>query len=106
MDKISIEKMIELIKDYWTPLDIFRVNDTAVRLVKIKGKYHWHKHKKQDELFIVLKGKLKINLKDRQIVLNEGEGLVVKHGTMHQSEADEETVVFLVEPSEIVTKGD
>jgi mannose-6-phosphate isomerase-like protein (cupin superfamily) len=106
VDKISIEKMIELIKDYWTPLDIFRVNDTAVRLVKIKGKYHWHKHKKQDELFIVLKGKLKINLKDRQIVLDEGEGFVVKQGTMHQSEADEETVVFLVEPSEIVTKGD
>jgi mannose-6-phosphate isomerase-like protein (cupin superfamily) len=106
VDKISIEKMIELIKDFWTPLDIFRVNDTAVRLVKIKGKYHWHKHKKQDELFIVLKGKLKINLKDRQIVLDEGEGFVVKQGTMHQSEADEETVVFLVEPSEIVTKGD
>ena len=106
MDKISIEKMIELIKDYWTPLDIFRVNDTAVRLVKIKGKYHWHKHKKQDELFIVLKGKLKINLKDRQIVLDEGEGFVVKQGTMHQSEAVEETVVFLVEPFDIVTKGD
>lgn len=106
MDKISIEKMIELIKDYWTPLDIFRVNDTAVRLVKIKGKYHWHKHKNQDELFIVLKGQLKINLKDRQIVLDEGEGFVVKQGTMHQSEADEETVVFLVEPSDIVRKGD
>jgi len=106
VDKISIEKMIELIKDYWTPLDIFRVNDTAVRLVKIKGKYHWHKHKNQDELFIVLKGQLKINLKDRQIVLDEGEGFVVKQGTMHQSEADEETVVFLVEPSDIVRKGD
>lgn len=106
MDKVSIEKMIDLIKDYWTPLDIFRVNDTIVRLVKIKGKYHWHKHKNQDELFIVLKGILKINLKNRQIVLHEGEGFVVKQGTLHQSEADEETVVFLVESSDIVTKGD
>lgn len=106
MDKISIEKMIDILKDYWMPLDIFRVNNTAVRLVKIKGKYHWHKHSNQDELFIVLKGQLKINFKDRQIVLDEGEGFVVKQGTMHQSEAVEETVVFLVEPFDIVTKGD
>jgi len=106
VDKISIEKMIDILKDYWMPLDIFRVNNTAVRLVKIKGKYHWHKHSNQDELFIVLKGQLKINFKDRQIVLDEGEGFVVKQGTMHQSEAVEETVVFLVEPFDIVTKGD
>lgn len=106
MDKISIEKMIDLIKDYWTPLDIFRVNNTTVRLVKIKGKYHWHKHTNQDELFIVVKGQLKIHFKNRQIVLDEGEGFVVKKGTIHQSEADVETVVLLVEPADIVTQGD
>lgn len=106
MDKVSIEQMADLIKEDWIPLDIFRVNDTAVRLVKIKGKYHWHKHTNQDELFIVLKGHLKMNFKDRQIVLDEGEGLVVKKGVTHQSEADEETLVFLVEPADIVTRGD
>jgi len=106
VDKIFIEKMVELIDEHWKPLDIFRVNNTAVRLVKIIGKYHWHKHSDQDELFIVLKGQLKINFKDRQIVLDEGEGFVVKRGIMHQSEADEETVVFLVEPYDIVTEGD
>lgn len=106
MDKISIKKMIGLINEYWTPLDIFRVNETAVRLVKIKGKYHWHKHTNQDELFIVLKGQLKINFKNHHIVLDEGEGFVVKKGTIHQSEADVETIVFLVEPSNIISKGD
>ncbi len=106
MNKISIDRMIDLVNDYWTPLDIFRVNDTAVRLVKIKGKYHWHKHTKQDELFIVLKGQLKINFKNHQIVLDKGEGFLVKKGTVHQSEADEDTVVLLVEPFNIVTKGD
>jgi len=106
VDKVSIDNMIELINDYWTPLDIFRVNNTAVRLVKIKGKYHWHKHTKQDELFIVLKGQLKINLKNRQVVMDKGEGYLVKKGTVHQSEADKDTVVLLVEPSDIVTKGD
>jgi mannose-6-phosphate isomerase-like protein (cupin superfamily) len=98
--------MTDMIKDYWKPLDIFQVNETAVRLVKIKGKYHWHKHTNQDELFIVLKGQLKINLKNRQVVIEKGEGYLVKKGTVHQSEANKETVVLLVEPSEIVTKGD
>ncbi len=106
MDKVSIDKMRELINDYWTPLDIFRVNDTAVRLVKIKGKYHWHKHTNQDELFMVLKGQLKINFKNRQVIIDKGQGLLVKKGTVHQSEAEEDTVVLLVEPSDIVTKGD
>jgi len=106
VDKVIIEDMINLIKEYWTPLDIFYVNETAVRLVKIKGKYHWHKHSNQDELFVVLKGQLKINFKDRQITLEEGEGFVVKKGVLHQSEAGEEAVVLLVEPRDIVTQGD
>jgi mannose-6-phosphate isomerase-like protein (cupin superfamily) len=106
VDKISLEKMADMIKEYWTPLDIFRVNDSLIRMVKIKGKYHWHKHTDQDELFIVLKGRLKLNFKNQQLVLDEGEGFVVKNGTIHQSEADEETVVLLVEPINIVTKGD
>jgi mannose-6-phosphate isomerase-like protein (cupin superfamily) len=106
VEKISIDRMSELIKELWAPLNIFQVNDTAVRLVKIKGKYHWHQHSKQDELFIVLKGQLKMNLKNQQIVLDENEGFVVKKGILHQSEADQETLVLLVEPSDIVTKGD
>lgn len=106
MEKIQIEKMADLIKDYWTPLDIFRINGTSVRLVKIKGKYHWHKHTRQDELFIVLKGKLKINLKNGPVVLDKGEGYVVKKGQLHQSEAVNETLVLLVEPTDIITKGD
>ncbi len=106
MEKIAIDQMFDLIQNYWTPLDIFRVNDTAVRTVKIVGKYHWHKHSTQDELFIVHKGQLKINLKDRQIVLQEGEGFVVKKGVLHQTEADEEALILLVEPIDIITQGD
>lgn len=106
MNKISLDKMAALIHDYFTPLDIFHVDDMLVRLVKIKGKYHWHKHSGQDELFLVLKGKLKLNFKDGQLLLEPGEGFVVKNGTMHQSEADEETLVLLVENANIVTKGD
>ncbi len=105
-EKISLDEMTNLIENYWTPLDLFRVNDAIVRLVKIKGKYHWHRHSRQDELFIVLKGQLKINLTNRQVIIDPGEAFLVKRNTPHQSEADEETVVLLVEPKDIITKGD
>ena len=106
VEKVSIDKMADLIKTNWAPLDVFRVNDISVRLVKIKGKYHWHKHNNQDELFVVLDGQMKINLEKKHIELSEGEGFVVPRDTRHQTEAKEETLVLLVEPTEIVTEGD
>lgn len=106
MKKISIEKMAGLIKNYWAPLDLFKVNDISIRLVKVKGKYHWHKHKDEDELFIVLSGNLTIHLKNEEVVISEGEGFVVEKGKEHQTEAKEETLVMLVEPKSIITKGD
>lgn len=106
MEKVVLENMAELIKDPFIPLDVFKVNETAVRLVKIQGKYHWHKHSNQDELFIVLKGQMMINLKDKKVVLNEGEGYVVKRGVMHQSSAEQEALILMVEPYETVDTGD
>ena len=106
MDKVVLEKMAELIKDPFTTLDVFKVNETAVRLVKIHGKYHWHKHNKQDELFIVLKGQMTLNFKDKSVVLDKGEGYVVKRGVMHQSFAENEALVLMVEPYDTRAKGD
>lgn len=106
MEKIVLEKMAKLIKDPFIPLDVFKVNETAVRLVKIQGRYHWHKHSKQDELFIVLKGQIIINFEDKKVVLNEGEGYVVRQGVMHQSFAEHEALVLMVEPYETIDKGD
>lgn len=105
-EKISLDEMAKMIDNYWVPLDLFRVNDSIVRLVKIKGKYHWHRHSRQDELFIVLKGLLRINLTNHQVIIRPGEAFLVKRDTPHQSEADEETLVLLVEPHDIITKGD
>ncbi|MBD3289900.1 cupin domain-containing protein [candidate division KSB1 bacterium] len=106
MEKISLEKMAELIKSPFTPLDVFRVNNTAVRLVKIHGKYHMHKHSDQDELFIVLRGQVHLNFEDRTVVLDEGEGFLVKKGVEHQSHAEKEALVLMVEPYDTVPKGD
>ena len=106
MGKIALDKMAVLIKEPFMPLDVFKVNDTAVRLVKIHGKYHWHKHGKQDELFIVVEGQITLNFKDEKIVLNKGEGYVVKRGVMHQSSAENEALVLMVEPYDTRAKGD
>ena len=106
MTQVNIKKMADLIKDHFNPLDIFKVNETAVKLVKIKGKYHWHKHNNQDELFIVVDGQLTINFEDGKVVLNEWEGYVVKRGLMHQSFAENEALILMIEHQETVDTGD
>ena len=105
MKKVSLQKMTDLINTHWAPLDVFRVNDFAVRLVKIKGKYILHKHD-GDELFIVQKGQMIIHLKDRNIDLKKGEGFVVEQGVMHQTEAKEESEILVIEPLDIKTITD
>lgn len=106
MTKIKLEKMAKLIRKPFLPLDVFKVNDTAVRLVKIHGTYHWHKHSKQDELFLVVKGQMTLTFNDGQVVLNEGEGYVVKRGILHQSSAEKEALVLIIEPYDTKAKGD
>jgi len=97
--------MNDLIKTNWAPLDIFKVNNFAVRLVKIKGKYIWHKHD-GDELFIMQKGQMIIHLKDHDVELNEGEGFVVEEGLLHQTEAQNDAEVLVVEKANIQTITD
>ncbi len=97
MSKVNLDLMMESILDPFTPYDIFNVNDTVVRLVKIRGKYHWHKHDDKDELFIVVKGRMGLNLDNETIELNESEGFVVKQGLMHQSFSEDEAIVMMVE---------
>ena len=106
MSKVVFEKIAELIKEPFKPLDIFNINEVAIRLVKIHGKYHWHKHNEQDEIFIVLKGVLEINFKDDKIILNRNEAFLVKKGTLHQSFAAKEALVLIVEPQKIKHIGD
>ena len=106
MAKVELKKMAELIKDPFIPLDVFKVNETAVRLVKIHGKYHWHKHTNEDVLFIVVQGQMALNFKDKSVTLNEGEGYVVKKAVLHQSFAENEALVLMVEPYETLATGD
>ena len=105
MKKVSLKKMNDLIKTHWAPLDVFKVNDFTVKLVKIQGKYIWHKHP-GDELFIVQKGQMIIHLEDCDVDLSEGEGFVVDQGILHQTEASNETEIMVIEQTDNETITD
>ncbi|OQX88088.1 hypothetical protein B6D60_02670 [candidate division KSB1 bacterium 4484_87] len=106
MKKIVIQEMADLIKNYWSPLDLFQIDNIKVRLVKLKGKYHWHKHTEEDEIFYVISGTMKIHFRDKIVSLNPNETILVPKNMEHLTESKEGAIVMLIEPAEIKTSGD
>ena len=104
--KINIEQSFDQISDYWSPKVIGRVNDQYVKIAKVKGKLAWHNHKDEDELFLVVRGRLLIQLEGEEIELNAGDMYVVPKGTMHNPVAAEECWVMLVETVTMKHTGD
>ena len=104
--KINIEQSFDQIKDYWSPKVISRVNDQYVKIAKVKGELAWHNHKDEDELFLVVRGRLLIQLEGAEIELNAGDMYVVPKGAMHNPVADEECWVMLVETVTTKHTGD
>ena len=98
MKKVSLSQMIASIKEPFTPYHLFYVNNNSVRLVKINGMYHKHKHDDIDELFIVFQGTMGIKLEQETVVLQEGDAFVVPKGVYHQSFSEQGAVVLMVEP--------
>ncbi|MCD6516368.1 MAG: cupin domain-containing protein [Candidatus Aminicenantes bacterium] len=106
MDKINLKEWVERIKDPWEPKEILSFHDVALRVAKIHGAYNWHTHSHEDELFLVLKGKIYIDTPKESIELNEMECYLVKRGTRHRSRSDKPAWVLLVEPVRTKTKGE
>jgi mannose-6-phosphate isomerase-like protein (cupin superfamily) len=101
------DKMNEIKGKHCSPIDISIVNDQVVRLAYIDGKFHWHKHTNQDELFYILKGKIQIQLKDQKdITLSEGQIAVIPKNVEHCPVSIEPSYVILFEPVTLKTKGD
>jgi mannose-6-phosphate isomerase-like protein (cupin superfamily) len=92
--------------EQWTPKIVGEVNDFHVKLVKVQGSFEWHRHEKEDELFLVTKGRMTVRLRDRDISLEEGELVVVPRGVEHMPVAREEAWVVLLEPKSTVNTGD
>ena len=100
-------KMNKISGKHCSPIDVINVNDQVVRLSYIDGEFHWHKHTDQDELFYVLSGKLIIQLrKQSDIILSEGQMVLIPKGVEHCPKSIQPTFVLLFEPTVLKTKGD
>jgi mannose-6-phosphate isomerase-like protein (cupin superfamily) len=105
MDKVNLLEKFGSFQDLWTPKIAAEVNDHAIKLVKLQGEFVWHHHEREDELFLVVKGRLTIRFRDRDAVLEAGELLVVPRGVEHMPVAEEETWILLVEPIGTLNTG-
>ena len=105
MQKVNLSEKLALFTDFWSPKAVGSVNDFHVKLVKLKGEFVWHSHEVEDELFLVLHGKLRMQFRDREVVVEPGEFIIVPHGTEHRPVADEEVHILLLEPKSTVNTG-
>lgn len=106
IDKVNLAEKFSRFEDHWRPRIVGEVNDAHVKLVKLKGEFVWHHHEAEDELFFVVKGSLRILLRDGEITLEPGEFAVIPKGVEHCPVADEEVQVMLLEPKTTVNTGE
>lgn len=102
---VNIREKLSLFKSYWNPKIVGELNDHKVQVVKLKGEFVWHHHDHEDELFLVVKGKLTIHFRDRDIQVNEGEFVIIPHPIEHKPEAKEEVYIILIEPKKTLNTG-
>lgn len=105
MEKVNLSEKLSLFTDFWSPKAVGAVNDFQVKLVKLEGAFVWHSHEIEDELFLVLRGRLRMEFRDREVLIVPGEFIIVPHRTEHRPVADEETHVLLFEPGSTVNTG-
>lgn len=105
MDIIHLAQKFDLIQQYWSPRIAGELNDSYVKLAKLKGEFVWHHHENEDELFLVVKGSLTIRLRDRDLVLAEGDFVIIPRGVEHCPVAEDEVHVLLLEPKSTRNTG-
>ncbi len=103
---INFEEKLLKFSEHWSPKIIAQLNDYHLKLAKVQGEFVWHDHPETDEVFIVVKGQLKILFRDGSVLLNEGEMFVVPKGVEHKPVAENECHVLLIEPAGTVNTGD
>lgn len=106
MQVININEKFGLFSDHWSPKIIGELNGQDIKLAKVKGEFICHNHQNEDELFFVIKGKLKIEFIDKTVEINEGEMIIVPKGIEHKPIAEEEVLILLFEPNNIKHTGE
>lgn len=106
MEKVNLNQKFGLFSGHWSPKIAGELNGQHVKLVKLQGEFVWHKHDEEDELFFVVKGTLKMELRDKTISIKENEFLIVPKAVEHRPVADAEVWVMLFEPASTLNTGD
>ncbi len=105
MQKINVAEKFTRFDEHWSPKIVGSLNDSYVKLAKLKGEFVWHHHETEDEFFFVVKGKLLIKFRDEDVWLDEGDFIIVPKGVEHKPVATEEVHVMLIEPKTTVNTG-
>jgi mannose-6-phosphate isomerase-like protein (cupin superfamily) len=103
--KVNLRQKLASFSDHWSPRIVAELNGQQVKLAKLVGEFVWHHHDHEDELFMVLKGRFRMDFRDRQVWLEEGEMLVVPRGVEHRPVAEEEVEILLFEPASTLNTG-
>jgi mannose-6-phosphate isomerase-like protein (cupin superfamily) len=106
VDQVNLAAKLATFGDHWQPRTVARFNDCDIMVVKAQGEFVWHKHDDTDDFFLVLKGHLTIELRDRSVCLGPGELFVVPRGVEHRPVATEEVHLLLIEPAGTPNTGD
>lgn len=104
-DKVNIAEKMALISDHWNPRIAGEFQGMHIRLVKLLGEFMWHQHEHEDELFIIIKGRLLLKFRDKDVWLDEGEFVIVPRGVEHMPVAPDEVEVMLIESASTVNTG-
>jgi mannose-6-phosphate isomerase-like protein (cupin superfamily) len=105
VEKANLATKFALVDELWSPRIVARFNENDVQIVKVKGEFVWHKHDDTDDFFLVLKGHLTVQLRDRKVELEEGELFVVPRGVEHCPRADDEASILLIESAGTLNTG-
>jgi mannose-6-phosphate isomerase-like protein (cupin superfamily) len=105
MEAINLADKFSKIGEAWKPRIIAELNGQHVKLVKLEGEFVWHHHESEDEMFLVIKGRLRMELRDGDVILNVGECLVVPRGVEHRPVAESEVLLMLFEPASTSNTG-
>jgi mannose-6-phosphate isomerase-like protein (cupin superfamily) len=99
MEKINLAEKLALITEHWRPKVVGELNGHEVKLVKFRGMFVWHHHEREDELFLGVRGRFRVEFRDHVVEVGPGELIIVPHGVEHRTVADHEAEVLVFEPA-------
>lgn len=105
IQKVNLSEKFTLVNEYWSPKIVGELNESQIKVAKFKGEFTWHHHENEDELFLVVKGKLLMKLRDQDIEVNEGEFVIIPKGIEHMPVADDDAHIVLIEPKTTLNTG-